>query len=116
MKIIYKAKAVNLDIKKVNTFGKFLGLMFRSAKKSKNLLFEFEKNTSTSFHSCFVFFPFLILWLDSNNEVIEYKIVKPFTFKVSCSKKFKKCIEIPLKKENKTIIKFFVGKRKDLNI
>lgn len=112
MRIHYKRKSISVSAKKARSFKKFSGLMFRSLSKSQNLLFEFNKETSISFHSYFVFFKFMIIWLDSKNKVIEYKIVKPFSLKISCQKKFKKCLEIPLKNKNKKIIDFFVGNGK----
>ena len=95
-------KKINISCKKVSFFGGVRGLMFRN-KETKNLLFEY----SGSIHSFFVFFNFLIIWLDKKNNVVDFKIIKPFRFHVKTEKKFKKFIEIPLNSKNKKIIDFF---------
>ena len=112
MKIYYKKRSINIPVKKPGFPGKISGLMFHSPKKAPNLLFEFKNYTNISFHSYFVFFPFLIIWLDSKNKVIQWRIAKPFSSGISCTKKFRKCIEIPLKSENNRLMHFFVGKGK----
>ena len=80
--------------RKVSGLGKILGLMFRT-RKTKPLLFEFDKDTRIAIHSFFVFFPFKAIWLDENNRIIEQKIVKPFSFCVKPRRAFRKLIEIP---------------------
>ena len=46
-----------VSVKKVGSFGKFSGLMFRGSGTS-NLLFEFGKKGFHPIHSLFVFSPF----------------------------------------------------------
>jgi uncharacterized membrane protein (UPF0127 family) len=111
MKIYYKNKSINVSIKKPSPFNRLIGLMFKS-KTNENLLFEFNKDTKMSIHSYFVSFDFLAVWLDKNNRVIEWKIVKPFSFIVRPRKPYLKLIEVPLNSKNKRIIDFFVGKGK----
>ena len=111
--IKFKKKVISLDVKKVSKLGKYSGLMFRK-KGSKNLLFEFESEFPT-IHSIFVFFDFLAVWLDENNEVQDYFVVKPFSLSARPKRPSAKLIEIPINSENKKIIELFVGKRKDLN-
>jgi uncharacterized membrane protein (UPF0127 family) len=111
MDIYYKNKKINISVKKLSSFGKVIGLMFKS-KTNENLLFEFNKDTKMSIHSYFVSFDFLAVWLDRNNRVIECKIIKPFSFGVRPKKSFLKLIEIPLNNKNRRIIDFFVGKGK----
>jgi len=106
MKIYYKKRAISVDVKKVSFFEEFYGLMFRS-RETKNLLFDFSNYNRTSLHSLFVFFPFLVVWLDEKNKVLDFKIVKPFTFSVKSKMRFQKFIEIPLNLKNKSIIEFF---------
>ena len=89
MIIKYKNKKLNIKVRKVSEFGKFSGLMFRTSR-TKNLLFDFSKELRLSIHSIFVFFKFLIVWLDKNNKVIEYKIVTPFTVAVLPKKTIQK--------------------------
>ena len=109
MIVEYKKERINIPVKKVSSFGKILGLMFK-AKNTENLLFEFRKKTKMSIHSFFVFFPFLAIWLDDENKVINFKIIKPFTLKVKPKKPFSKLVEVPFNNKNKKILGFFVGK------
>jgi len=85
--------------------------MFKG-KETDNLLFVFDKDTRTPIHSYFVFFSFLAVWLDKNNNALECQIVKPFASVVKPEKKFRKLVELPLNSKNIEIIKFFVGKGK----
>ncbi len=110
MNIKYKNKVINVPVHKVSSIGKFTGLMFKE-KNTSNLLFDFEKNVRIAIHSVFVFFVFLAVWLDENNNVIESKLVKPFNFYICPKKSFFRLVEIPINDKNKKIIEFFVDKR-----
>lgn len=107
----YKGKKFEADFKKASLINKAVGLMFKG-KNTKNLFFSFPKDKNYSLHSFFVFFDFLILWLDENNNVIDFYSAKPFEFHISSEKRYRKILEIPFNSENKNIIDFFVGKRK----
>ena len=111
MIVYYKNKKINLEVKKVSSFGKIFGLMFRP-KNTPNLLFAFKKNVHMPIHSYFVFFKFLVLWTDDKNKIIDWKIVKPFKPYVCIDKPFYSLIELPLNKKNRRIIEFFVGKER----
>jgi uncharacterized membrane protein (UPF0127 family) len=115
MHIKFKGKKIEIEAKKVSAVGQFTGLMFRT-RNTKNLLFEFGSGSLPSIHSFFVFFPFLALWLDENDEVKDFHLVKPFSGIVSPNFPSEKLVEIPLNVRNTTITELFVGKRKDLNI
>ncbi|MBI2629348.1 DUF192 domain-containing protein [Candidatus Pacearchaeota archaeon] len=116
MKLIKKLK-IGLDGKHIvinNVFledklGKFIGLMFSEREKAQILLFEMQR--PSSIHSFFVFCPFIALWLDDKNRVVEFKIVKPFTFSVISKKKFSKILEIPISRRHYDIVKRIVGER-----
>lgn len=111
MIIYHNKKKINIErLKKLNIFQRFTGLMFRSSN-TERLLFEFSFNSRIAIHSFFVFFPFLAIWLDGKNRVVEFKMVRPFLPSIKPAKKFKKLIELPLNNDNKKIIGFFVGKR-----
>ena len=97
-------KSILIEARKLSESEMFSGLMFKS-RKSGNLLFE--KGGRWAIHSWFVFFPFLALWLDEKNKIIEHKIVKPFSFYIKPARKFAKLIEIPLNNLNKDIISNF---------
>lgn len=94
-------KKLNIEAKKLSTLGCYLGLMFKS-RNSENLLFDIPGKWGI--HSFFVFFPFVAIWLDEKNRVIDKKIVKPFTFYENPCRRFAKLIEIPVNERNKRII------------
>ena len=111
MQVIVKDhnKKIKINLKKTGLFTRGSGLMFRT-KNTDNLLFEFGKDVRISITSFFVFFPFLAIWLDKNNNVVDKKIVKPFILSIKPRNKFRKIIEVPLRENTEDIIKFFLGK------
>ena len=111
LKIRCKKKEFNVMVKRANIFQRLFGLMFKS-NKTDNLLFDFQKETNLSLHSLFVFFPFLVLWLNKDNEIIKSRLCKPFELKISTNKLFCKIVELPFNNDNKQIICFFVGKER----
>ena len=62
-------------------FKKFRGLMF---SKRKSLLFDLknEKFLGAIVHTFFVFYPIKVYWLNSDKEIVDYKVVRPFWFGV----------------------------------
>lgn len=108
----YKRKKFSLDVVKCNGIRKGIGLMFKTKKNSKALLFNFNKKTNTPLTSLFVFFPFLVLWLDQNNNILEFRVAKPFEFVISSKNLFNKVVEIPIKNEYQKVIDLVVGKGK----
>lgn len=102
----HKGKKFLLEAKECNIFSS--GLMFRN-KNTKPCLFKFKKPSNFDITSLFVFFPFVAVWLDSKDKVIETRLIKPFTIKISCKKPFRKLLEIPINKKYKSKIKFLVG-------
>ena len=88
MKIKFKGK--NLEVEEVKGFSKFRGLMFK--KKSKPLLFIFEKPTRQRIHSFFCR-PFYAVWM-RDGKIVEEKLVKPFSFSVRPKKPFTELVEI----------------------
>ena len=75
--VIKNKKKIILSVKETGFFSRGIGLMFRSFK-TKNLLFSFKKDVGLSITSFFVFFKFLASWLDDKNNVLEFKVVRPF--------------------------------------
>jgi len=112
MKIYLKKSFIEVPVKKLSLFGRFRGLMFRRRKNSEILLFNFEKPTKTIFHSLFCFFPFLIIWLDKENNVLESRICKPFLLTIKSFYQFVKVIEIPINKKYKKLINEILDARK----
>ncbi len=111
MKIRIKNKLIQIKAKRVSNIGAFIGLMFKT-KKTRNLLFEFRKTRRHAIHSFFVFFPFLAVWLDKGNNLLEARIVKPFTSSLKSEKPAAKLIELPLNSDNEEIIKLIVDKER----
>ncbi len=110
MKIKKRGEEIDLGkIKKINGFGKVIGLMFCRQQKANSLLFEFKKPTKMKIHSCFVFFPFIAIWLDEENNILEIKRIKPFRLNIGIKKPFFKIIEIPINKINKRLLQLLDG-------
>ena len=103
-------KFLNVSVLRVGFFAQFIGLMF-SRRKTAIRLFSYESDRCVPIHSWFVFYPFLIAWLDSKNRVIERRVVKPFTSCVLPSKKCRSFLEIPIDEKYRKEIEFIVGKR-----
>jgi uncharacterized membrane protein (UPF0127 family) len=107
--MIIKINSKLFDIGEVKTcksfFQKARGLIFTRKEKVKTLLFKFDKERIISIHSLFVFFPFVAIWLDDKNNVIEKRIVKPFRLSVMPKKPFSRLIEIPINRKYLKIIK-----------
>jgi uncharacterized membrane protein (UPF0127 family) len=109
IKIGFRGKKVSIGAKELSNLGMFRGLMVRG-KNCDNLLFN--RKGKWAIHSFFVFFPFLALWLDENNDVIEHKIVKPFSFHVKPERNFVKLVEMPFNDKNKQTIDFLVDRER----
>ena len=105
--IPYKNKKINIDAEDCNLFRKFSGLMFSRRENAEILLFDFEEKQKISIHSFFVFYPFIAVWLDKKNKIVDLKEVNPFAFCVSPKKSCFKLIEIPINKKNSKIVNFF---------
>ncbi len=58
-----------------NIFMQLKGLMFSG---KKNLLFDFKKERTAGIHMLFVFFPLIVVWIDSENKIKKIRIMKPF--------------------------------------
>jgi len=113
MIIKFRGKKLEVKVRETGAFSKFSGFMFKSSKTG-NLLFRFGNPSTAAIHSFFVFFPFLAIWLDNENNVADYNLVRPFTFRVTPSLPARELIELPLNEQNRSIIKLFVGEKKDL--
>ncbi len=107
----FKKKKISVECKKCNSIQKGVGLMFSRREKTEALLFSFAKPTKAAIHSLFVFFPFIAVWLDDKNKVVDIQTVKPFTLYVSPKKSFLKLIEIPLSGKYEKITKTIISRR-----
>lgn len=111
IKVSFRGKKFNIKAKELSALGKLIGLMFKS-KECDSLLFDFGGEGKWSIHSFFVFFPFLAVWLDKKNNVLDYRVVKPFAFSVQPKNKFAKLIELPVNKKNEKLIGRFLSTEK----
>lgn len=111
IKLHYKGKSFELELGVCGFFRKAWGLMFKSKKSSQALLFEFKKPVKMPIHSEFVFFPFIAIWLDKKNKIIEYQIIKPFKFNIRPEKPFIRLIEIPFSDKYSKITETLVGSK-----
>ena len=110
----YKKKKFSLEVCKVPWYLEGIGMMFCRREKAKALLFRFKKPMRMKIHSLFVFFPFVAIWLDEKNKILDLKIVKPWNLSVSSRKSFSKLVEIPINERYREIIRFLVESKKDL--
>lgn len=85
------------------------GLTFRFRKSAPALLFRQWRRGSMALTALFVFFPFLVLWLDKNNNVLEARKVKPFTYFIDSKTKYVKIVEIPINSKYRREIEAIVG-------
>jgi len=89
---------MKIRAKRVSGFEKYLGLMFKSRENAEPIVLDFSRDSNASIHSFFVFFPFIAVWLDENNQVIDMFKVKPNCI-IKPYKKFRKVLEIPIKND-----------------
>lgn len=113
--VFFKGEKILIEVKVTGFFRKGLGLMFRT-KNTDNLLFEFFRRVTWqgNLTSLFVFFPFLAIWTDNKNKVIDFKVIKPFIPSIKQKKMFSKIVEIPFNDKNKDLIVRFIGSREYL--
>ena len=108
----HKNRKFFLKVKKCDRLDEIFGLMFQKKESARILLFDFSGREKLTLHSFFVFFPFIAVWLDDKNRILEIKRINPFSFGISSPKIFSKIIEIPINSNYKGIIKKLVVKRK----
>lgn len=112
----FKNKKIWIECKDCNIFQKMRGLMFRKKENAQNLLFQFSDDKNIGFHSFFVFFHFVILWVNKDNKIIDYREVYPWKFKIKTPRHFAKVIEIPINNKNSKVLeelhKILVEERK----
>ncbi len=108
-------KIFDVDVKRMNFFTQFIGLMFTS-KNAKIRLFSYSKDSKIMIHSWFIYYPFLIIWLNRKKRIVGWKKVFPFNSCVVPPKKFRHFVEIPFNSSNKKILMNFLSKDELENI
>ncbi len=103
LKLYIKGKKIIVEgLERCGLIKKVIGLMFSRRERANALLFDFGENR-VGIHSFFVFFPFLAIWLDNDSNVVEHKMVYPFTPFITSNKEFSKLIEIPFNEKYRKI-------------
>lgn len=102
--IYYKKKGVKLDLEECGFFGKVRGLMFRRLGNAPILSFSWKEDTNVSLHSLFVFFPFIVIFLDDKNNILEMREIFPWNLAIESKKKFSRIIEIPVSQKHRRLI------------
>jgi len=108
----HKDKNIVIEVKKCGYSDEAFGLMFQKKENANALLFDFSNRERLALHSLFVFFPFLAIWLDDKNKILEFRIIKPFSFNVLSKKPFSKIVEVPINLKYQKIIEKLVGKER----
>jgi len=103
----YKGKKISVDVNRCSLIGKAIGLMFSRKENANVLLFDFNYSNKTGIHSYFVFFDFLAVWVDGDDNVVQVDYVKPWVPFLCPKKEYVKLIEIPVNKKNEKLIKKF---------
>ena len=104
----YKNRKVKIDAKPCSFFS--LGLILKT-RNTIPCIFEFEKPTNFKISSLFVFFPFIAVWLDGKNKVIDIQKIEPFTISARSKKPFTRLIEIPINKKYNKLAKSLISRR-----
>lgn len=107
----FKKKRFSVEAIECGFFRSAWGLMFSRRLNAEALLFSFDKSTSMAIHSYFVFFPFVAIWLNNKNSVVEIKTVRPFSGPTTPKKKYQKLVEIPLNNRYKKLAKSLISRR-----
>jgi uncharacterized membrane protein (UPF0127 family) len=114
IRVFKGGRSCSVSVLPVHVFTQFTGLMFKT-RRTPIRLFSYSSSRRVAIHSWFVFFPFLVVWLDGRNQIIEFRVVQPFTSYVLPSRNAVSFLEIPLDGKNQGLVSFIVGKGKHLN-
>jgi len=102
----YSRRKFTVDVAETGFFRRGLGLMFRTSG-TNNLLFNISSESASKLLTAwFVFFPFLVLWIDGS-KVADFRFVRPFEAFIDTTRRFSSIIELPLNKKNRDIELFF---------
>lgn len=100
----HKGKKVAIDVSRCSLIGKGVGLMFSGRENANVLLFEFKNPNRVGIHSYFVFFDFLAVWVDVDDNVVQVDRVKPWVSYLRPKKAYVRLIEIPVNKKNEELV------------
>jgi uncharacterized membrane protein (UPF0127 family) len=106
--IKYKKKKIKIIAKDCDFFKKFTGLMFSNRQNSRALLFSFKRKQKIIIHSFFVFYSFIAIWLDNKNNIVDLKIIRPFSPCISPQKPTFRLVEIPINDYYQEIVRILL--------
>lgn len=109
-KVFSGRRFFDFSVLRVGFFTQFIGLMF-SRRKTIVRLFSYSSDRRVPVHSWFVFYNFLIVWLDSKNKIVEWRVVRPFTSIILPRKKCRAFLEIPIDDKYSHELNFVVGNK-----
>jgi len=104
----YRGKKILMEVLDCGLVEMGRGLMFRSRKNARALLFSLDKPSRKAIHSFFVFFDFVAVWLDDKNKIIEIKTIDRFRPYIVPKRPWKKLIEVPVSERYAEEIKLLV--------
>lgn len=96
--IKYGEKEIKIEVGLCRFLNQLRGLMFTKRIKARAILFNFRKKSRPTIHSYFVFFPFIAVWLNEKNKVIDHGIIAPFKLWIIPDKPCYSLLEIPINK------------------
>lgn len=102
-----RIRPLNINAQPITSMsGQGLGFMFHLwARKAK--LFIFNKEKTAAIHMLFVFFPLIVVWLDSKKRVKQVRVMHPFVSFEGHAARY--VLEAPYSK--KILGKIKIGKR-----
>ena len=96
-KLIHKKKVILADMSYAkNIFSLVAGLMFASRRKiskGKCLVMQGKTDVIVGIHMLFCFYPYEVLFVNSKFEIVDKKILKPWSLSYVSKKHFKYAIE-----------------------
>lgn len=79
----------------------YIGLMFKSSKRARPMVFEFEKPVHNTIHTLFCNFPIRCIFYDEKNEIIEDVVLEEWTGEHKPPRPFVRLLEIPVKENER---------------
>ncbi|MEK6825118.1 MAG: hypothetical protein AABY02_04660 [Nanoarchaeota archaeon] len=101
-------KRLFADVAETGLFRRGLGLMFRT-RNTENLCFVFKNqgNKGRALTAAFVFFPFVVVWLDKRRKVVDMRYVLPWELYIHTKRRFSTILEFPVNLPNQGMVSFF---------
>jgi len=96
--IKYGEKEIKIEVGLCRGLHQLRGMMFRKRLTARAILFNFRRKSRPAIHSYFVSFPFIAVWLNAKNKVIDHGIVEPKRLWIVPDKPCYSLLEIPINK------------------